>query len=69
MPQFKSTVIGGPNDGQSIVSSPGPPREGDIRYVPIHVGCLLPGQSVASERRHVYRYRRETNHWVYQGVE
>lgn len=68
MSKFVSNAIGGPNDGQQIVSSPWAPRDGDIQYVPIRISCLLPGQSVATERKHVYRYQHGKG-WVYQGVE
>ena len=69
MSKVAFSFIGGPNDGQVALIEPfDMTKEGAVRYVPIRVGCLLPGQSVATERKHVYRYQHGKG-WVYQGVE
>lgn len=67
MARFVSFAKGGPQDGYRIATEMAP-REGDVRHVPIHVGCLLPGQSVATERKHVYVYQIGRG-WIYKGVE
>ncbi len=68
MARFVTILKGGPMDGGQVATETAP-RDGDVRYVPIHAGCLLPGQSVATERRHVYRFHWGRCMWIYQGVE